>query len=73
VKRDNIDCVKYAQESDGTAHQARLRRHVGLWETGAMPYLFDAGRRAARAQLSQITVLLRDALPPISDIESLAA
>ena len=36
-----------------------LERHVGLWETGAMPYLFEAGRRAARAQLAQITALVR--------------
>ncbi|HSW25552.1 MAG TPA: hypothetical protein VLJ62_22520, partial [Burkholderiaceae bacterium] len=36
-----------------------LERHVGLWETRAMPYLFEAGRRAARAQLAQITALVR--------------
>lgn len=50
-----------------------LERHVGLWETRAMPYLFEAGRRAARAQLAQIAVLLRDALPPTPDVGSLAA
>ena len=50
-----------------------LEKHVGLWETGAMPYLFEAGRRAARAQLAQITVLLRDALPPTPDVGALAA
>ncbi|MCE9658758.1 MAG: hypothetical protein K8R60_09385 [Burkholderiales bacterium] len=50
-----------------------LERHVGLWETGAMPYLFEAGRRAARAQLAQIRVLLRDVLPPTPDLDSLAA
>jgi NTE family protein len=38
-----------------------LDRHVGLWETRAMPYLFEAGRRAARAQLGAITTLLRQA------------
>jgi len=38
-----------------------LDRHVGLWETRAMPYLFEAGRRAARAQLSAISALLRQA------------
>jgi NTE family protein len=38
-----------------------LDRHVGLWETRAMPYLFEAGRRAARAQMSPITTLLRQA------------
>jgi len=36
-----------------------LDRHVGLWETRAMPHLFEAGRRAARAQLSQIMALVR--------------
>jgi NTE family protein len=41
-----------------------LDRHVGLWETRAMPYLFEAGRRAARAQLGAITTLLRQAGPP---------
>jgi NTE family protein len=38
-----------------------LDRHVGLWETRAMPYLFEAGRRAARAQLGAIATLLRQA------------
>lgn len=50
-----------------------LEKHVGLWETGAMPYLFEAGRRAARAQLAQIAALLRDSLPPRLDVGSLAA
>lgn len=50
-----------------------LERHVGLWETRAMPYLFEAGRRAAWTQLGQITMLLRDALPPTPDVGSLAA
>lgn len=35
-----------------------LDRHVGLWETGAMPYLVDAGYRAAEAHLPQILALL---------------
>ena len=48
-----------------------LDRHVGLWETRAMPYLFEAGRRAARAQLGAITVLLRQVCP--SDTQPLAA
>lgn len=34
-----------------------LDRPVGLWETEAMPYLFEAGRRAAKAQLAQIVAL----------------
>jgi hypothetical protein len=29
-----------------------------------MPYLFEAGRRAARAQLGAITALLRQTCPP---------
>ena len=36
-----------------------LDRHVGLWETEAMPYLFEAGRRAARAQLPHIAAQAR--------------
>jgi NTE family protein len=34
-----------------------LDRRVGLWETDAMPYLFEAGRRAALTQLPQIAAL----------------
>ncbi|MBE7416588.1 MAG: patatin-like phospholipase family protein [Ideonella sp.] len=41
-----------------------LDRHVGLWETRAMPYLFEAGRRAARAQLGAIAALLRQVRGP---------
>lgn len=41
-----------------------LDRHVGLWETRAMPYLFEAGRRAARAQLGVITDLLQGSSLP---------
>jgi len=41
-----------------------LDRHVGLWETEAMPYLFEAGRRAARAQLPRIATLARQVAPP---------
>jgi NTE family protein len=40
-----------------------LDRHVGLWETRAMPYLFEAGRQAARAQLGQILTLLDRTAP----------
>lgn len=50
-----------------------LERHVGLWETRAMPYLFEAGRRAALRQLAQITALLRVARAPTTDVGSLAA
>lgn len=39
-----------------------LERRIGLWETDAMPELFEAGRRAAQARLSEIVALL--AAPP---------
>lgn len=35
-----------------------LDRRVGLWETGAMQHVFDAGRRAALARMPQIAALL---------------
>jgi NTE family protein len=35
-----------------------LDRPVGLWQTDALPYLYDAGRRAAQARLGDITALL---------------
>lgn len=35
-----------------------LDRRVGLWETEAMPYLLQAGRRAAEARLPHIVALL---------------
>jgi NTE family protein len=35
-----------------------LERHVGLWQTEAMPYLFEAGKRAAEARLDDIVRLL---------------
>lgn len=50
-----------------------LDRHVGLWETRAMPYLFEAGRRAARAQLPQIAALVRQAGPKAAGFGSVAA
>lgn len=37
-----------------------LDRRIGLWETAAMPYLYEAGCRAATAQLPRIL----DLLPP---------
>ncbi|KNZ31226.1 MAG: hypothetical protein AD742_18735 [Methylibium sp. NZG] len=37
-----------------------LERKVGLWETAALPYLFEAGRRAAALQLPRILHLLHD-------------
>jgi NTE family protein len=50
-----------------------LDRHVGLWETRAMPYLFEAGRRAARAQMGPITTLLRQAVEQATAAAPLAA
>lgn len=35
-----------------------LDRHVGLWQTDALPYLFAAGQRAAQARLDDIAALL---------------
>jgi NTE family protein len=35
-----------------------LDRKVGLWETAALPYLFEAGRRAAALQLPRILHLV---------------
>ncbi len=35
-----------------------LDRPIGLWDTRAMPYLFEAGQRAAEAQLSKILAAL---------------
>ena len=36
----------------------QLERRVGLFDTHAMPYLVDAGRRAAEEALPAITALL---------------
>ncbi|MFT3664093.1 patatin-like phospholipase family protein [Piscinibacter sp.] len=36
-----------------------LDRHVGLWQTDALPELFEAGQRAARARLCEVETLLR--------------
>ena len=42
-----------------------LQRHVGLWETAAMPYVFEAGWRAAEARLPEIVAALaQQAAPP---------
>lgn len=37
-----------------------LDRHVGLWETGAMPHFFEARRRTAGSQLPQIAAFARE-------------
>ena len=36
----------------------QLDRHVGLWQTSALPYLVEAGRRAATRQLPEIQAAL---------------
>ena len=38
--------------------ELKLDRRVGLWETGAMPYLVEAGRRAAEARLEEIVAMV---------------
>jgi NTE family protein len=43
-----------------------LQRHVGLWETSAMPYVFEAGWRAADARLPEIAAALAQPGPPQS-------
>jgi hypothetical protein len=35
-----------------------LDRRIGLWETGAMPRIFEAGIRAAQARVAEIRGLL---------------
>jgi NTE family protein len=35
-----------------------LKRRIGLWETDALPELFEAGRRAAEERLGEIHALL---------------
>jgi NTE family protein len=37
--------------------ELELDRHVGLWDTKAMPYLVEAGRRAAEVRLPEIIAL----------------
>lgn len=49
-----------------------LDRPVGLWETAAMPYLFEAGRRAAKAQLTQLVALTQQALRPMAGLRPVA-
>lgn len=39
-----------------------LERRIGLWETAALPELFEAGRRAAEERLGEIRALL-DVMP----------
>jgi NTE family protein len=41
-----------------------LDRHVGLWETSAMPELFEAGWRATEERLLDIVAALDEARAP---------
>lgn len=41
-----------------------LDRHVGLWDTAAMPYLFEAGWRAAESRLPDIVAAMAAAPTP---------
>jgi NTE family protein len=43
-----------------------LDRRVGLWETGAMPYLFEAGRRSAEVRLPEIFAMLERSPPALA-------
>jgi NTE family protein len=43
----------------------KLERRVGLWETAALPHLFEAGSRAAEAHLDELVTLL-DRQPELS-------
>ncbi len=38
--------------------ELELDRHVGLWQTDAMPYLFEAGQRAVETRLDEIHAVL---------------
>ncbi|MBX3607136.1 MAG: patatin-like phospholipase family protein [Piscinibacter sp.] len=43
-----------------------FERHVGLWETAALPACYEAGRRAAAERLPQILALLDQAAAPVA-------
>ncbi len=42
-----------------------LQRHIGLWETSAMPELFEAGWRATEERLLDIVAALEEARAPV--------
>lgn len=42
-----------------------LQRHIGLWETSAMPELFEAGWRATEERLLDIVAALEEARTPV--------
>ena len=60
LQQARVDAARHAGQRV-LALELGLDRHVGLWETEAMPYLYEAGRRAARTQMSQIAALVRGA------------
>ncbi len=43
--------------------ELELDRHVGLWQTDAMPYLFEAGQRAVETRLDEIHAVLEARTP----------
>lgn len=45
-----------------------MDRHVGLWETAAMPYLYEVGWRAAEARLLDIVTALEQAPKPLEPV-----
>jgi NTE family protein len=48
------------------AVELNLDRKVGLWETSALPYLFEAGQRAATVHLPLIRAMLDRAEPQLA-------
>jgi NTE family protein len=38
--------------------ELNLDRHIGLWQTDALPELYEAGRRATEARLPELRALL---------------
>ena len=55
----DTNILVYAYDIDAGPRHARANEVlVGLWETGAMAHVFEAGQRAATARLPQIAALL---------------
>lgn len=50
----------------------QLERHVGLWETAALPYLCEAGERALESRLDEIHAMVLGAAPADADIRRIA-
>ncbi len=59
---NNLQQARLAEAARGGARmhhfEIDIDRRIGLWETSAMPRIFEAGRRAAREQLADIHRLL---------------